>query len=124
MAVSAMPRTPPIVRSHPWYIVDGICVATARDFTHDPAAGLDIDRITDELAASRDPRIKYRERYFWWRCWGMTTSLANHNGSRPRKKSGPAHSGPARRRLHRPGPPESGILKLDTDIKKPATKDR
>lgn len=32
---------------------------TARDFTHDPKAGVDIDRISDELAASRDPRIKY-----------------------------------------------------------------
>ncbi|RKT82710.1 hypothetical protein SAMN05421805_104181 [Saccharopolyspora antimicrobica] len=38
---------------------DGRRLVTARDFTHDPAAGLDIDRITDELAASRDPRIKY-----------------------------------------------------------------
>lgn len=41
---------------NPW--VDG-GVVTARDFTHDPANGLDIDRITDELVASRDRRIKY-----------------------------------------------------------------
>ncbi len=34
-------------------------VVRARDFTHDPAAGCDIDRLSDELAASRDPRIKY-----------------------------------------------------------------
>lgn len=34
-------------------------IVTARDFTHDPAKGMDIDRLTDELAASRDPRIKY-----------------------------------------------------------------
>lgn len=44
---------------NPWHVVDGIGVVTARDFTHDPANGMDIDRITDELAESRDPRIKY-----------------------------------------------------------------
>lgn len=31
----------------------------ARDYTHDPAAGVGIDRLSDELAASRDPRISY-----------------------------------------------------------------
>jgi len=41
---------------NPW--VDG-WIVTARDFTHDPAAGLDIDHFTDELVASRDRRIKY-----------------------------------------------------------------
>lgn len=41
---------------NPWY---GPGIVTARDFTHDPANGLDIDAFTDELAASRDPRIKY-----------------------------------------------------------------
>lgn len=41
---------------NPWY---GPGVVTARDFTHDSGAGMDIDRITDELVASRDPRIKY-----------------------------------------------------------------
>ncbi|MCP2248197.1 peptidoglycan-binding domain-containing protein [Lentzea aerocolonigenes] len=40
---------------NPWY--GGI--VTAIDITHDPAHGVDIDRITDELQASRDPRIKY-----------------------------------------------------------------
>src|SRR5690242_20433544 len=40
---------------NPWY--GGI--VTAIDVTHDPASGVDIDRITDELQASRDPRIKY-----------------------------------------------------------------
>ncbi|MGH3942021.1 MAG: hypothetical protein ACRDTG_26045 [Pseudonocardiaceae bacterium] len=34
-------------------------VGRARDFTHDPAHGVDIDRLSDEIAASRDPRIKY-----------------------------------------------------------------
>lgn len=32
-------------------------IVPAGDFTHDPARGMDIDRITDELAASRDSRI-------------------------------------------------------------------
>ncbi|MGI8313345.1 hypothetical protein [Saccharopolyspora hattusasensis] len=46
---------------NPWFgpATDGLMLVTARDFTHDPAAGMDIDRLTDELAASRDPRIKY-----------------------------------------------------------------
>lgn len=34
-------------------------VVRARDYTHDPDAGVDIDRLSDELAASRDSRIKY-----------------------------------------------------------------
>lgn len=41
---------------NPWY---GPGIVTARDYTHDPAHGVDIDRLSDELAASRDPRIKY-----------------------------------------------------------------
>lgn len=38
---------------------DHLGIVRARDFTHDPAAGCDIDRLSDELAASRDPRIRY-----------------------------------------------------------------
>jgi hypothetical protein len=41
---------------NPWF---GPGIVTAADWTHDPRAGFDIDRFTDELAASRDPRIKY-----------------------------------------------------------------
>jgi uncharacterized FlaG/YvyC family protein len=41
---------------NPWY---GPGIVTAMDITHDPASGVDIDRLTDELAASRDSRIKY-----------------------------------------------------------------
>lgn len=41
---------------NPWY---GPGIVTAADWTHDPRNGFDIDRFTDELAASRDPRIKY-----------------------------------------------------------------
>lgn len=41
---------------NPWY---GPGIVTAGDFTHDPLRGFDIDRFTDELVASGDPRIKY-----------------------------------------------------------------
>lgn len=41
---------------NPWV---GPGIVTAVDITHDPQNGVDINRITDELAASRDPRIKY-----------------------------------------------------------------
>jgi len=41
---------------NPWC---GPGVVTAMDITHDPAKGVDIDKLTDELQASRDPRIKY-----------------------------------------------------------------
>lgn len=41
---------------NPWY---GPGVVTARDFTHDPANGMDISVIAEELRASQDGRIKY-----------------------------------------------------------------
>lgn len=41
---------------NPWY---GPGIVTAADWTHDPGHGFDIDKFTDQLAASRDPRIKY-----------------------------------------------------------------
>ena len=41
---------------NPWY---GPGIVTALDITHDPGAGVDIDRLTDELQSSRDRRIKY-----------------------------------------------------------------
>lgn len=46
---------------NPWVDIPGesLNAVTARDYTHDPVDGMDIDRITDELVASRDPRIKY-----------------------------------------------------------------
>jgi len=46
---------------NPWVDIPGDHrnAVTARDYTHDPANGVDIDRLTDELQASRDPRIKY-----------------------------------------------------------------
>lgn len=39
-----------------WY---GPGIVTASDTTHDPAVGLDMDALTDQLQASRDRRIKY-----------------------------------------------------------------
>lgn len=45
---------------NPWVKdANGVGVVTARDFTHDPAAGLDCNRLAASLAKSRDPRIKY-----------------------------------------------------------------
>ncbi|WP_225651928.1 hypothetical protein [Streptomyces pseudogriseolus] len=41
---------------NPWY---GPGIVTARDFTHDPAHGLDIQQVADQLLESRDLRIKY-----------------------------------------------------------------
>lgn len=38
---------------------DSVGVVRALDITHDPASGCDIDRLTDELVASRDLRISY-----------------------------------------------------------------
>jgi len=41
---------------NPWY---GPGIVTARDFTHDPAGGLDGQWLADTLVHWRDPRIKY-----------------------------------------------------------------
>lgn len=56
---------------NPWY---GPGIVTARDYTHDPAHGLDIGRLSDELAASRDRRIKYVIANGW-----ILDSRAGHN---------------------------------------------
>jgi hypothetical protein len=41
---------------NPWY---GPGIVTAREFTHDPAHGINIAVIADPLAASHNKRIKY-----------------------------------------------------------------
>ncbi len=41
---------------NPWF---GPGIVTARDFTHDPAHGMDMNRLSAELVATRDRRIKY-----------------------------------------------------------------
>lgn len=38
---------------------DDAGIVRALDLTHDPAGGLNCDELAEELAASRDPRIKY-----------------------------------------------------------------
>ncbi len=57
---------------NPWWILNGQAYVTARDFTHDPAGGLDCQRLADGLVASGDQRIKYliwNDR-FWDRAHG------------------------------------------------------
>lgn len=44
---------------NPWFVLGGQPLVTARDYTHDPAGGLDCNKLAAALAASRDPRIKY-----------------------------------------------------------------
>lgn len=44
---------------NPWLINNGVGVVSALDITHDPVHGCDIDKISDQLQASRDRRIKY-----------------------------------------------------------------
>lgn len=44
---------------NPWLVVDGQRLVTARDFTHDPAGGLDCHQLAAALVASKDARIKY-----------------------------------------------------------------
>jgi peptidoglycan hydrolase-like protein with peptidoglycan-binding domain len=44
---------------NPWLHVNGQRLVTARDFTHDPAGGLDCHHLAAALVASRDERVKY-----------------------------------------------------------------
>ena len=44
---------------NPWVRLLGLGIVTARDFTHDPAGGLDCEQLYAALVRSRDPRIKY-----------------------------------------------------------------
>lgn len=44
---------------NPWWTFDGQPYVTARDFTHDPAGGLDCEKLATALRLSRDQRIKY-----------------------------------------------------------------
>lgn len=43
----------------PWLVLGGQPLVTARDFTHDPAGGLDCAKLRDSLTRARDSRIKY-----------------------------------------------------------------
>ena len=44
---------------NPWLVLGGQAIVSARDFTHDPAGGLDCRRLRDALIRARDSRIKY-----------------------------------------------------------------
>jgi hypothetical protein len=44
---------------NPWYVLDSQPLVTARDFTNDPAGGLDCQRLADALRRARDSRLKY-----------------------------------------------------------------
>ena len=44
---------------NPWVLDGAVGVVTAIDITHDPAHGLDSERLAEYLRRSKDPRIKY-----------------------------------------------------------------
>jgi hypothetical protein len=44
---------------NPWFVLNGEHLVTARDFTHDPANGLDCNWLAECLVAHKDTRIKY-----------------------------------------------------------------
>jgi len=44
---------------NPWVREGSIGVVTAMDITHDPAHGVNSEKLAQSLVASRDPRIKY-----------------------------------------------------------------
>jgi hypothetical protein len=44
---------------NPWVVLAGQPLVTARDFTHDPAGGLNCDRLAAALQKARDSRVKY-----------------------------------------------------------------
>lgn len=67
-------------------------VVRARDYTHDPAAGVDIDRLSDELAASRDPRIKY--------CISNSLIMSGAAGPRPWQWTAYRGTNPHTQHLH------------------------
>ncbi len=52
---------------NPWIDDGGLGIVTARDFTHDPAHGADMNAFVAHLVKRRDPRIKY---IIWnWQMW-------------------------------------------------------
>lgn len=64
---------------NPWYVLNGQNWVTARDFTHDPAHGADMHKISGQLVAVRDPRIKY---IIWnYRIWFPGSGWQKYTGS-------------------------------------------
>lgn len=77
---------------NPWVVYGGLGVVTARDFTHDPADGLDCEDLYQALVSSRDPRIKY---IIWNR-----TITSGATGSAPWTRRSYAGSNPHDKHLH------------------------
>jgi Domain of unknown function (DUF1906) len=67
---------------NPWVgpASDGKMLVTARDFTHDPAGGLDCGWLAARLTASRDPRVKY---LIWNREIWQRGSWESYTGNNP-----------------------------------------
>jgi hypothetical protein len=66
---------------NPWYPPPNGGIVTARDFTHDPAGGLDCNWLANTLVAHRDARIKY---IIWARrIWNPTAGWRAYSGANP-----------------------------------------
>lgn len=66
---------------NPWYPPPNGGIVTARDFTHDPAHGLDCHRVAATLVANGDSRIKY---LIWnRRIWTPGVGWRNYTGANP-----------------------------------------
>ncbi|MBN7758998.1 peptidoglycan-binding protein [Nitratireductor aquimarinus] len=76
---------------NPWVKDGATGVVTALDITHDPAAGVDIQKLADALVASKDRRIKYiicngrivsgagQKQPAWkWRAYGGSNPHSRH----------------------------------------------
>lgn len=64
---------------NPWFVLGGQALVTARDFTHDPANGLDCNKLAAALIAAKDPRIKY----LIWQGRLIDSRAVAGNGYRP-----------------------------------------
>jgi hypothetical protein len=63
---------------NPWY---GPGIVTARDYTHDPAGGLDCNWLSGQLVPNGDRRIKYViwDRRIWQGSWQPYSGADDHN---------------------------------------------
>lgn len=64
---------------NPWFVLSGQALVTARDFTHDPANGLDCNKLAAALIEAKDPRVKY----LIWQGRLMDSRAVDGNGYRP-----------------------------------------
>jgi hypothetical protein len=65
---------------NPWCVLKGQPLVTARDFTHDPAGGLDCNRLATSLVRARDSRLKYLiwNRRIWQGSWQPYSGADDH----------------------------------------------